>query len=656
MEVRNYQKESLSETFTDKKKGRKLKKFSLIFGTLAVIAMIVLTVTFLPASKGKEEIIKRKLIENGLKWAPAGDKIKTRWASTIDPENVWPEYPRPQLERKDWLNLNGLWQYSVGNINDESPGAYEGYILVPFPIESSLSGVMKTFTKDNSLWYYREVEIPNTWNGKHILLNFGAVDWRCEVYINNQKVGEHTGGYTHFYFDITSYLQSGKNQFLIKVVDVSDTVYSNWGKYQPVGKQSITPNGIWYTPSSGIWQTVWLEPVSEQYFEKLEINNDYYNKQVKVTFKVPNDAKLPVDFTLKFNNQVVGQTRGTSNEEISIILSDANFKPWSPDEPNLYTIEANLLSNSGAVLDTISSYTAIRVVESKKDSNNILRIFLNNKPIFNMGPLDQGYWPDGLYTPPSEEAMIYDIQVLKDFGYNTIRKHAKTELFRYYYYCDKMGMLVWQDMPSGNVDGSGSWDNSHMDGGSDTQRTQQSKDNYYKEWGEIIENLKFFQSIIIWTPFNEAWGQFETEAVVDYTLTFDTSRLINAASGGNHRACGNFVDIHSYPGPNYFLKYEPLINVIGEYGGLGLEIKNHTWKGDNWGYEVLKDKRELTDRYIEFMKTLINLVPQGISAGIYTQTTDVEGEINGLITYDRAEIKAYDDIKEYNQKIINSLN
>ena len=328
MEVRNYQKESLSETFTDKKKGRKLKKFSLIFGTLAVIAMIVLTVTFLPASKGKEEIIKRKLIENGLKWAPAGDKIKTRWAYTIDPENVWPEYPRPQLERKDWLNLNGLWQYSVGNINDESPGAYEGYILVPFPIESSLSGVMKTFTKDNSLWYYREVEIPNTWNGKHILLNFGAVDWRCEVYINNQKVGEHTGGYTHFYFDITSYLQSGKNQFLIKVVDVSDTVYSNWGKYQPVGKQSITPNGIWYTPSSGIWQTVWLEPVSEQYFEKLEINNDYYNKQVKVTFKVPNNAKLPVDFTLKFNNQVVGQTRGTSNEEISITLSNDNFKPW----------------------------------------------------------------------------------------------------------------------------------------------------------------------------------------------------------------------------------------------------------------------------------------------------------------------------------------
>ena len=359
--------------------------------------------------------------------------------------------------------------------------------------------------------------------------------------------------------------------------------------------------------------------------------------------------------SLYFNDILVGENKGKSNEEISIKLTDQNFKPWSPSEPNLYTIKAKLLSESNEVLDSISSYTTIRKVESKRDSKNKLRIFLNNKPIFNMGPLDQGYWPDGIYTPPSEEAMVYDIQKLKDWGFNTIRKHIKTEFFRYYYQCDKIGMLLWQDMPSGNVDGSGSWDDSHMDGGSDTVRTQQSKDNYHKEWKEIIENFKFFQCIIVWTPFNEAWGQFDTEEVVQFTRNLDSSRLVNAASGGNHRNCSDFVDIHSYPGPNYFLKYESLINVIGEYGGLALEIKNHTWKEDNWGYEVLKDKFELTNRYIQFINTLIELVPEGISAAIYTQTTDVEGEINGLMTYDRNETKIFDVIKEYHQKLIDSL-
>ena len=660
MKVLNYKQSSLKEVLSGKKKESKRKKFPYIFATLVIVVTIALFASIISNnSEKKDDIIKKEFSminkTRKLKWTPAGDKIKTRWAETIDPEKVWQEYPRPQLERKDWMNLNGLWKYAVRKQGDLSPDEYDGEILVPFPIESSLSGVMKTFTKEDALWYYKEIEIPNEWNGKHILLNFGAVDWRSEVYINRKKVGEHTGGYSYFYFDITSFLETGKNKLLIKVIDVTDTVYSTWGKYQPVGKQSITPNGIWYTPASGIWQTVWLEPVSEQYIENLEIFNDYYNKEIKINFNVPNEAKLSVDLTVKFNDKIVGESKGNSNELISIKLSDGNFKPWSPTEPNLYTIEAKLLSDSGEVLDSISSYTAIRIVESKKDSNNILRIFLNNKPIFNMGTLDQGYWPDGLYTPPSDEAMVYDIQKLKDLGFNTIRKHVKTEFFRYYYYCDKLGMLVWQDMPSGNIDGSGSWDSSKMDGGVDHKRTQESKDNYYKEWGEIIENLKFFQSIIIWTPFNEDWGQFDTCTVVNFTLQHDDSRLINAASGGNHRTCSDFVDIHPYPSPNYFFKYESLINVIGEYGGLGLEIKGHTWKDDNWGYEVLKDKIEVTNRYIEFINMLIDLIPQGISAGIYTQTTDVEGEINGLMTYDRNETKVYDAIREYNKKVIDSL-
>ena len=347
--------------------------------------------------------------------------------------------------------------------------------------------------------------------------------------------------------------------------------------------------------------------------------------------------------------------KGIPNKEISIKLADEAFKPWSPSEPNIYIISATLLSDSGEELDLITSYTVIRKIESKKDKNGKLRIFLNNKPLFNMGPLDQGFWPDGLYTPPSEEAMVYDIQKLKELGFNTIRKHVKTEPFRYYYECDKIGMVIWQDMPSGNVDGTGSWDDTHIDGGKDTVRTQESKDNYYKEWGEIIDNLKFFQCIIVWTPFNEAWGQFETEAVVNFTRDKDSSRLINAASGGNHRIVGNFIDIHSYPNPNYKLKYDGLINVIGEYGGLGLEIKNHTWKEDNWGYQVLNDKIELTNRYIEYIENLIDLIPQGISAAIYTQTTDVESEMNGLMTYDRNETKIYDVIKECHEKLISSL-
>ena len=660
MKIRNFQKESLTEPFEGEKKESKWKKFTYIFGSLAVIAMMaLLIVTFSNISNDKKDLVERGYLnvnnDAKLKWAPQGDRIKTRWALTLDPEKVWQEYPRPQLERSDWLNLNGLWQYAVNKQTDSAPRNYDGYILVPFPIESSLSGVMKTFTKEDALWYYKEIEIPSGWNGKNVLLNFGAVDWRCEVYVNGNKAGEHTGGYTYFYFDITSYLKSGKNELLIRVIDVSDTVYSTWGKYQPVGKQSITPNGIWYTPASGIWQTLWLEPVNTQHFENVEVNNDYYNKQIKMTFKVPNNQRLPVQFTVKYNGNVVGETRGTSNQEISIKLSDANFHAWSPTDPNMYTITAQLLTDSGEVLDTISSYTTIRVVESKRDSRNKLRIFLNNKPIFNIGPLDQGYWPDGLYTPPSEEAMVYDIQKLKDLGFNTIRKHVKTEFFRYYYYCDKMGMMVWQDMPSGNVDGSGSWDAGSMNGGSDTKRTQESKDNYYKEWGEIIDNLKFFQCIIIWTPFNEAWGQFDTEAVVEFTKNHDNLRLINAASGGNHRVTGNFLDLHSYPGPNYFLKHDNLINVIGEYGGTGLEIKGHTWKDDNWGYVVVKDKQELTDRYNEYIDSLITMVPDGISAAIYTQTTDVEGEINGLLTYDRDDTKCYDTIRGYNQKIIDSL-
>ena len=627
-----------------KKKIKKYKsKFFFLFFITSFIILFIFLLLFFLLRKNKI------LLESEWKYKPAGNKIKTSWAYNLDPYKIWQEYPRPQLQREEWINLNGPWKYKIKKKYSSYPKYYDGFILVPFPIESSLSGIMKNLKKDNILWYEKEVEIPKNWTGKHILLNFGAVDWKCELFINKINVGEHTGGYSYFYFDITNFLNEGKNNITLKVIDPTDTLY------QPRGKQTLNPYGIWYTPSSGIWQTVWLEPVNENYIEKLEINNDYDNKEIKILFKSADNKELTIVYSAKYNNKLVGENKGKANEYISIKLSDEDFKPWSPTEPNIYIIEAKLLSSSGDIIDNITSYTTIRKIESKKDKNGILRIFLNNKPLFNLGTLDQGYWPDGLYTPPSEEAMIYDINQLKHLGFNTIRKHAKVESFRYYYQCDKIGIMIWQDMPSGNVDETRVWNKTDINGGADSIRTQESKNNYYIEWGDIIENLKFFQCITVWVPFNEAWGQFDTLNVIEFTKNKDNSRLINAASGGNHRICGDFLDLHSYPNPRYFLNYSGLINVFGEFGGLGLKIMKHTWIDDNWGYIILNDKNNLTKTYIEYISDLIELVPKGISSAIYTQTTDVEAEINGLITYDRYEIKISDEIKEYNQKLISSL-
>jgi len=582
------------------------------------------------------------------KWQPAGNKIKTKWGNNLNQNNIWNEYPRPQLERKDWINLNGLWSYSITNENALKPGNLYEKILVPFSLESSLSGVMKNLNEKEILWYYREFKIPENWKNKNILLHFNAVDWKCELFINDTKIGEHIGGYSEFYFDITNKLLEGKNKILLKVFDPSDK------GYQPVGKQSLNPNGIWYTSISGIWQTVWLEPVSEKYIEKIEINNDFDNKEIKINCKLNKDENLPLKVGLLYNEKEFMKIKGNSNSDIVFKIPEEYFHPWSPNEPNIYRIKAELFDNEDKIIDSIESYTTIRKIEQRKDENGYYRIYLNNNKIFNMGVLDQGYWPDGLYTPPSEEAMIYDINKLKELGFNTIRKHVKIEPYRYYYYCDKIGMLIWQDMPSGDRQ-ENKWEHHQLNAGDDVKRSDESKNNYYQEWSEIINNLKFFQCIIIWVPFNEAWGQFDTEKVVEFTNKQDPTRLINSASGGNHRNCGNFLDLHNYPEPSQYLKVDNLINILGEFGGLGLDIKGHTWKDDNWGYKTFKTKEEVTEKYEEYINLIINSF-KGFSAAIYTQTTDVETEINGLITYDRSEIKVDKGrIKAANEKIINSL-
>ena len=582
-------------------------------------------------------------------WAPKGNKIKTKWGINLDINNIWNEYPRPQLERKDWINLNGPWLYSITEEWSNKPSKADGIILIPFPIESSLSGVMKNITKEDIIWYEKDIEIPLNWSDKNILLNFGAVDWKCIIYINDIKVGEHTGGFSAFNFDITNYLRKGINKLIVKVIDPT-----NQG-YQPRGKQVLNPKKIYYTAISGIWQTVWLEPVNKDYIKNLEINNDFDNKEIKINFKLNSQKRLPISLSLEYKGQNIKKVKGISNDNITIDLENNDFHPWSTYEPNIYTIKAELFNEKNQLIDSIESYTTIRKIEQRKDENGYYRIYLNNKKIFNMGVLDQGYWPDGLYTPPSEEAMIYDINKLKELGFNTIRKHVKIEPYRYYYYCDKIGMLIWQDMPSGDQ-GKNIRKQYKLDKGTDRRRSKASIETYYKEWGEIIDNLNFFQCIIIWIPFNEAWGQFDTEKVANFTIKKDSTRLLNVASGGNHRKGGNIFDLHHYPEPSQSMIYKDEINVIGEYGGLGLEICNHTWKKNNWGYVKLKSKEEVTEKYVEFIDEIINLTKNGTSAAIYTQTTDVEIEINGLITYDRAEMKIDEEkIKEANFKLLQSF-
>ena len=635
---------------SEKLRKRKILIYLSIFLLLLVLLIVIILIINLN-SKPTEEKEKEKKddSEEGEEgeeddkwnWVPKWDKLKTRWGNNLTIDKVWQEYPRPQLERKLWLNLNGPWSYKVIENSENIPEKMDNKILVPFCLESPLSGV-KTFLYENqTLFYEKQFTIPKDWINKKVLLHFGAVDWKCTLYVNGNKVGEHEGGYSAFYFDITKNLNlNGKNKIILKVIDPT-----NKG-YQPVGKQNLNPRGFWYHPVSGIWQTVWLEPVSDYFIEKLEINNDYDNKKIKIIFKTNSDKELPINISLKYNNSEIEKLEGKSNQEIIIQLQDKDFHDWSPAEPNLYIINAELYSEKGDTLDSIQSYTAIRKIESREDAEGYPRIYLNNKPIFNMGILEQGYWPDGLYTPPSEEAVIFDIQKIKSLGFNTIRKHVKVEPFRYYYECDKNGLLIWQDMPSGNIGGN-VLDQNKIDGGTDVQRTEESKNNFYKEWGEIIDNLKFFQSIIVWVNFNEGWGQFDTEKVVNFTKNKDPSRLINAASGANLRNCGNILAMTHYPNPEQVIKSKDLINVIATYGGYG--IKRQEYTSD---YGLVKDEEELTNKYVEFIGYLISLNKTGISGATYTKYSDVENELNGLITYDREEMKIYEEqIKQANEKV-----
>ena len=582
-------------------------------------------------------------------WKPAGDKIKTSWGEQLDPKNVLPEYPRPIMERNDWKNLNGLWKYAITKKGDPTPAAYQGDILVPFAVESSLSGVGKMINEKEELWYQRTFDIPSAWRGKQILLHFGAVDWKAEVWVNDVKVGEHTGGFTPFYFDITSVLNKGNNDLVVKVWDPSDR-----GE-QPRGKQIANPHGIWYTPVTGIWQTVWLEPVATQYITNLKTTPDIDNNSVKVEVAANTTSADKVEVKVFDGKNLVAKGAALNGVPVELAMP-ANTKLWSPDSPFLYNMEVTLYKD-GKAIDQVKSYTAMRKYSIRKGQNGITRLQLNNKDYFQFGPLDQGWWPDGLYTAPTDEALVYDLKKTKDFGYNIVRKHVKVEPARWYTHCDQLGLIVWQDMPNGGP--SPQWQARNYFNGREVIRSAASEANYRKEWKEIIDCLYSYPSIAVWVPFNEAWGQFKTPEIVAWTKEYDPSRLVNPASGGNHYTCGDILDLHHYPDPNMFL-YDPRrATVLGEYGGIGLVVEGNTWVNDkkNWGYVKFNTSDEVTNEYIKYGKHLLELIQKGFSAAVYTQTTDVEGEINGLMTYDRKVIKMNEaKVREINQQICNSLN
>ncbi len=578
-------------------------------------------------------------------WQPAGNRIKTGWAEEIDPANPLPEYPRPQMERQQWLNLNGMWDYAIVKAGSNMPGAYDGKILVPYPVESSLSGVQKRVGEENELWYQRNFTVPVAWKNKNVLLNFGAVDWKADVWVNDIKVGTHKGGYAPFSFDITPFLVKGEQKLVVKVWDPSDK------GFQPRGKQVNDPRGIWYTPVTGIWQTVWIEPVEKAYITHLKIvpNIDGGNVSVFAATEGTTSADI-IEVKVLENGNVIGVGKAAAGQEVQVAVPDARL--WSPDSPYLYSMEVLVLKD-GKETDKVSSYFGMRKISTARDANGVVRMQLNNKDYFHFGPLDQGWWPDGLYTAPTDEALLYDIKKTKDFGFNMIRKHVKVEPARWYYHCDREGILVWQDMPNG--DRSPQWQMRNYFNGQELQRSAESEENYRQEWKEIMDLCYSNPSVVVWVPFNEAWGQFKTEEITAWTKSYDPSRLVNPASGGNHYDTGDILDMHNYPQPVMGLYDSKRVNVLGEYGGIGLVLEDHLWEKDrNWGYVQYKTSEEATKAYVDLAEKLKELIPAGYSAAVYTQTTDVEIEVNGLMTYDRKVVKLNEQqIRKINSEISN---
>ena len=569
-------------------------------------------------------------------------RLMTSWASKLNAQHPLPTYPRPQLKRPAWQNLNGYWNYAITPADQKSiPLNFDGKILVPFAIESALSGVQKTVGKQKALWYQTKIQLKKPRHENRLILHFGAVDWHTDLFINGKIVVSHEGGYDPFSFDITDYLnKSSTQQIIVRVWDPTDE------GPQPRGKQVSKPEGIWYTSVTGIWQTVWMEQVPATYIVSTRQTPDIDHHSLQVSTSIINAEKGDqLKYTALDGSSVVGSLSVNASDKAPAIISIKDPHLWSPSDPHLYQLKISI-TRKGKTIDQVESYFAMRKSSLVKDKDSISKMALNNLVLFQYGPLDQGYWPDGLYTAPTDDALKYDIIQTKNMGFNMIRKHIKVEPALWYYYCDSIGMLVWQDMPSGDLGGN-SWDNQpgKISGGNkEKKRSLQSEGYYKKQWKAIMDATHNFPCIIVWTPFNEAWGQFKTKEICEWTKHYDPSRLVNSASGGNFFKTGDILDLHNYPDPAMpdpaVFGNEGRALVLGEFGGLGLAIEGHTWQEKKgWGYQSYKNQSELTKRYRELMKDLKKLVSLGLSAAVYTQTTDVEVETNGLMTYDRKIIK-----------------
>ncbi len=585
----------------------------------------------------------------GAAWAPAKGPLMTRWAKDVSPKKVHPEYPRPQMVREEWQNLNGLWDYAIVDKDATQPSTWDGQILVPFPVESALSGVMKPVTEKQRLWYHRTFKVPGKWKGQRVLLHFGAVDWEATVTVNGKELGTHRGGYDGFSFDITDALKpSGDQEIVVAVWDPTDRAP------QARGKQVLKPGGIMYTATSGIWQTPWLEPVAAAHIEWLKLVPDVDGGKVEVSFKaVGGRGNVLANLFVRDGRKEFprNQVRLSSGDGFATALSPnmklavPDAKLWSPDSPYLYGLRVELEEN-GRIVDRVESYFGMRKIALGKDEKGVQRLMLNNKPLFQYGPLDQGFWPDGIYTAPTDEALRYDIEMTKKLGMNMARKHVKVEPDRWYYWCDKLGLLVWQDMPSAHV------------GDNRTDEIRNGNENAAKQFETelkaLVEQHWNHPCIVMWVPFNEGWGQYDTPRISDWVKKFDPTRLVNNASGWTDRKAGDVIDMHNYPGPGVPKLEENRAAVLGEFGGLGLPVKGHTWQDEkNWGYRSFKTSEELTDAYLGLIKKLHPLTGDGgLCAAVYTQTTDCEVEVNGLMTYDRAMVKLNEAaITEANKKL-----
>lgn len=572
-------------------------------------------------------------------------QLMTRWAHELDPARPLPEYPRPQMVRREWLNLNGLWEYAILPAGTDDPSRRDGKILVPFPVESALSGVKRPLRPGETLRYRRCFTVPETWSGRRVLLQFGAVDWKAEVIVNGAAAGGHTGGYSPFTIEITPYLTAGENELVVLVRDPTDA-----GR-QERGKQALKPGGIFYTAVSGIWQTVWIEPVPDTCIGSLRLTPDIDRRELSVRIELSGPAE---GFELEAEARDADRTvsRGTCPADRTLRLPVPEMRLWSPETPFLYGLTVRLL-RGGIPVDEAESYFGMRKFGIGPDSEGRIRLLLNDRPVFQNGVLDQGYWPDGLYTAPTDEALAYDPETAKAMGFNMIRKHVKVEPARWYHHCDRLGLIVWQDMPNGGsgfrfvrhalvpflTGGRGVRDDRYRQAG---REDETCRNEYRTGLREMIDALHNAPCIAAWVPFNEGWGQFDAAETAAWVKRYDSSRWVDHASGWFDRGAGEMRSVHTYfRRLSIPRRLHGRAAVISEYGGYSMTVPGHAWREDReFGYRTFDSAERLFTAYRSLIgEQLRPLVPAGLSAAVYTQLTDVETETNGLLTYDRKLVK-----------------